>query len=46
MAAKKIIAHGRDVARVITCARCKGIKIPYVLYVEEPRGEDVAYMGL
>jgi hypothetical protein len=43
---EQIIAHGRDVARVVTSARRKGVKIPYVFYVEEPRGEDVAYMGL
>jgi hypothetical protein len=43
---EKIVADGRDVTRVVASARRKGVKIPYVLYVEEPRGEDVAYMGL
>lgn len=43
---ERIVSHGRDVARVVASARRKGVKIPYVLYVEEPRGQDVVYMGL
>jgi hypothetical protein len=43
---ERIVAHGRDVVRVVASARRKGVKIPYVFYVEEPRDEDVVYMGL
>jgi hypothetical protein len=43
---EQIVAHGRDVVRVVASARRKGVKIPYVFYVEEPRGEDAVYMGL
>ncbi|HVO25844.1 MAG TPA: DUF5678 domain-containing protein [Candidatus Margulisiibacteriota bacterium] len=43
---EKIVAHGTDVARVVATARRKGVKIPYVFYVEEPRGEGIVYIGL
>jgi len=43
---EQIVAHGRDVVRVVASARRQGVKIPYVFYVEEPRGEDVVYIGL
>ena len=43
---EQIVAHDRDVVRVVARARRKGIRVPYVFYVEEPRGKGVVYMGL
>lgn len=40
-----IIAHGDDPARVVSDARSKGVRIPYVLFVEEAT-DDVAWIGL
>ena len=40
-----IVAHGTKPAEVLECAKSKGVRIPYIFYVEklEP---DVAIMGL
>lgn len=40
-----IIAHGVDAAKVIEEARAKGIKRPYVFFVE-PKNENVITIGL
>lgn len=40
-----VIAHGFDAAKVIEEARAKGIKIPYVFFVE-PKNENVITIGL
>lgn len=40
-----IVAHGDDPARVVSDARSKGIRIPYVFFVEEAT-DDVAWIGL
>jgi predicted RNase H-like HicB family nuclease len=42
---EEIIAHGFDAAKVIEEARAKGIKIPYVFFVE-PKNENVITIGL
>lgn len=42
---EEIIAHGHDPVEVISEAREKGIRVPYVFCVE-PQGEDVVEMGL
>jgi hypothetical protein len=40
-----IVAHGTKPAEVLECAKSKGVRIPYVFYVEELE-PDVAIMGL
>ncbi len=40
-----IVAHGDDPARVVSDARSKGVRIPYVFFVEEAT-DDVAWIGL
>jgi len=40
-----IIADGNDPVQVVTEAKARGIKVPYIFYVE-PAYEDVVKMGL
>ena len=40
-----IVAHGADPLAVVAEAREKGIRVPYVFYVEEPR-DDAAWIGV
>ena len=42
---EQVIAHGEDPVQVVTEARARGIKVPYIFYVE-PRDEDVVRIGL
>jgi len=42
---QEIIAHGEDAADVIKAARSRGIKKPYVFFVE-PKDENVIMYGL
>jgi len=42
---EEIVAHGEDPVRVINEARSKGIRTPYVFFVE-PRSEDLIRIGL
>jgi hypothetical protein len=42
---EEIIAHGPDLLRVDADAQAKGIKIPYLFYVE-PEDKDVVVIGL
>lgn len=42
---ERIIAHGHDPIRIIDEARSKGIRTPYIFFVE-PQSEDVASIGL
>ncbi len=41
----RIVAHGRDLARVVREARGNGIRVPYVFRVDLPRDDEVV-MGL
>lgn len=41
-----LIAHGKSASRVLASARRKGIKVPFVFYVELPYGEPTAHFGL
>ena len=40
-----VVAHGNEPVRVVSEARSKGVRIPYVFFVEEAK-EDVAWIGL
>ena len=40
-----IVAHGDDPVRVVTDARSKGVRVPYVFYVDKPE-DDVVQFGL
>lgn len=40
-----IVAHGRDPLAVVAEAREKGVRVPYVFHVDEPR-DDAAWIGL
>lgn len=42
---KDIVAHGHDPSKVVAEARTKGVRVPYIFYVET-RGEDVVSLGL
>ena len=42
---EEVIAHGRDVGRVVAKARRKGVKVPYVFYVQEPGSTRVVHLG-
>lgn len=42
---EELIAHGSDPARLVTEARAKGVRVPYIFFVETA-GEDVARIGL
>jgi hypothetical protein len=42
---EEIIAHGDDPVRVIEEARSKGIRTPYIFFVE-PQSEDFVNIGL
>jgi hypothetical protein len=42
---RKIVAHGGDPVQVVAQARARGIKIPYLFYVEAV-DEGVVRMGL
>lgn len=41
-----LIAHGKSASRVLASARRKGIKVPFVFYVEPPYAEATAHFGL
>lgn len=41
-----LIAHGKSASRVVASARRKGIKVPFVFYVESPDLEPTAHFGL
>ncbi len=43
---EQIIAHGSDPAPLVARARERGIRSPYVFYVEPPRPPGVVKMGL
>jgi Family of unknown function (DUF5678) len=34
---EQVVAHGKDPARLVKDARARGVRIPYVFYVEPPR---------
>jgi len=40
-----VIAHGNEPVRVVSEARSRGVRIPYVFFVEEAE-DDVAWIGL
>jgi len=40
-----ILAHGADPVAVVAKAREKGVRVPYVFYVEDPR-DDAAWIGV
>lgn len=42
---EEIVAHGNDPLQVVADARAKGIRVPYIFYVEET-GDNVVKMGL
>ena len=42
---EEVIAHGQDPAQLVAEARAKGVRIPYVFYVEASR-PNVARLGL
>ncbi len=42
---EEIVVHGRDPAQLVEQARAKGVRIPFVFYVETPR-PGVVRMGL
>jgi hypothetical protein len=42
---EELIAHGTNLAQMVTEARARGIRVPYVFYVEE-EAEDVIRVGL
>ena len=42
---EEIVAHGRHPAKLVEQARAKGIRIPYLFFVEESR-PDVVRLGL
>lgn len=42
---EEIMAHGQDPAQLVKEARAKGVRIPYVFYVETPH-PGVVKMGL
>ncbi len=41
----EIVAHGQEPTQLVTEARAKGIRVPYVFFVE-PRNDDVVRIGL
>ena len=41
----RVVAHGRDASEVIRLARRHGVKIPFILYLEEPE-TDLIHVGL
>lgn len=41
----EIVAHGQDPTQLVIEARAKGIRVPYVFFVE-PRNDDVVRIGL
>jgi hypothetical protein len=41
-----LIAHGKSASRVLASARRKGIKVPFVFYVEPPYVEPTTHFGL
>lgn len=41
-----LIAHGKNASRVLASARRKGIKVPFVFYVEPPYVEPTVHFGL
>ena len=41
-----LVAHGKNATRVVASARRKGIKVPFVFYVESPDVEPTAHFGL
>jgi hypothetical protein len=41
-----LVAHGKNATRVVASARRKGIKVPFVFYVESPDIEPTAHFGL
>ena len=41
-----LVAHGKNATRVVASARRKGIKVPFVFYVESPDVEPIAHFGL
>ncbi len=43
---EQILAHGSDPAPLVARARERGIRSPYVFYVEPPRPPGVVKMGL
>jgi hypothetical protein len=42
---EEIVAHGNDPLQVVADARAKGIRIPYIFYVEDT-DDNVVKMGL
>ncbi len=41
-----LIAHGKNASRVVASARRKGIKVPFVFFVESPDAGPTAHFGL
>lgn len=41
-----IVASGKHPLEVVSEARAKGIRAPYIFYLEEPPKEDVVWIGL
>jgi len=42
---EELIAHGQDPARLVAQARAKGVRVPYIFFVE-PSAEKTAKLGL
>ena len=41
-----LVAHGKNATRVVASARRKGVKVPFIFYVEPVDLEPVAHFGL
>ena len=41
-----LVAHGKNATSVVASARRKGIKVPFVFYVESAAVEPTAHFGL
>lgn len=43
---EEIVAHDKDAVRAVEEAKAKGIRVPYVFFVEAPRPPGVVRIGL
>jgi len=43
---EELIAHGKNASRVVASARRKGIKVPFVFFVESPDSQSTVQFGL
>lgn len=42
----RLVAHGKNAARVFATAKRKGITVPFVFFVEPPTAEGTVHFGL